>query len=157
MILEGRFILNPGPHEEVVENTIVQDGAERFLRSLFRGEAVLPSTYYVGLTLAAYTFTTATLALIAAGEPVGSGYARQAANRDTTDWTVEFINNAYRARTKTLVFGATSGYSYSRMFLCNASSGTTGQVFALSRNTPAPRAVISGQGPSLAYELWLRG
>lgn len=156
--VEGVYVLNPGtPFEERIRNTLVGDGAEAMLKSMFRGESTLPATYYLGLTNASYTFASATLTAIAAGEPSGNGYARQALNKDTTDWAVASVNNQWRAQSKTVTFTATGTWTpnWTRMFLCNAASGTSGIVFSLSGARSA-QTVQSGQGPTLRFEFWLR-
>lgn len=156
----GNFIINEGQaDEEHVRNTIVSDGAQRYLQALFQAGATLPANFYVGLTNATYTFDTATLALIAAGEPVGNGYARQAAVRNGSDWDVSEIGGFWRAKSKQLVFTASADWTaaWSRMFLCNLVSGTGGNVFALSAPTVAPRVVLNGAPPTVSYEFWVRG
>lgn len=160
MNMEGFFIFDQGnPEERWVKNTIVAKGAEFFLRTLFRGETVLPATYYVGMTNSAYAFDTATLAAMAAGEPTNGGYVRQAANQDTTDWDVVVINNVYYAQSKSLVFPATADWNkvVSRAFLCDAETGTAGNVFAVSGADPLPKTILDGVGITLSYVLRLRG
>lgn len=147
-----------GPH--YVKNTLVANGANWFLRTMFRGEAVLPATYYLGLTNASYTFDGATLAGLAAGEPVANGYARQALNKNTTDWTVQEVNGIYQALSKMCSFTCTTApwtVQWLRMFLCDASAGTSGNVIAVSGPAPAPRNVIVGGGPEIQYAFYLRG
>ncbi|HMD82453.1 MAG TPA: hypothetical protein VKE92_14150 [Anaerolineales bacterium] len=156
----GCFVLidpKTGRELEEIANTIVGDGADAFLRSLFRGEATAPATYYLGLTNASYTFASATLTAIAAGEPSGNGYARQALVKNTSDWAVSAVNNQYKAESISVTFTASGTWSpnWTRMFLCNASSGTSGIVFALSGARSA-QVVQSGQGPTLKYRFWLR-
>lgn len=146
--------------ELAIKNTLVEKGAEWFLRTMFRGESVLPSTYYMGLTNAAYTFDTATLASIAAGEPVGNGYARQALNKNTTDWTVQEVNGVLQALSKMVTFACTGSpwtVAWVSAFLCDAASGTSGNVISVSGPAPAPRTVGVGFGPSLQYQYYLRG
>lgn len=153
----GCFILNPGkPNEERVPNTIVGAGAEAFLRALFRDEATTPATYYLGLTNSAYTFSSV-LADVDDGEPSGNGYARQALNKDTTDWAVAAVGGQWRARSISVTFTASGTWSpnWTRMFIASAASGGVGTLFALSGARSA-QTVESGQGPTLAYEFWLR-
>lgn len=143
-----------------IKNTLVAQGAQWFLRTMFRGEAVLPATYYLGLTNSSYTFDTATLALMAAGEPVANGYARQALNKNTTDWTVQEVNGVYQALSKIVTFTCTTApwtVNWLRMFLCDAAAGTAGNVVAVSGPAPAARVVNVGAGPSIQYQFYLRG
>lgn len=134
-------------------------GSTLIFRSVFRGEAVLPAIWYLGLTNASYTFDGVTLAELAAGEPVGNGYARQVLNQDTSDWTISEVNGVIQVQSKTVIFTASANWdkSYSRMFLCDASAGTAGIVYAVSGPTPAPRTVLLGAGPSVSYQFFLRG
>lgn len=156
----GIFEINKSREDAVIiNNTIVSDGAQRYLQNLFQAGATLPGTFYIGLTNASYTFDTASLAAVAAGEPVGNGYARQAAVRNTSDWDVSEIGGFWRAKSKQLVYTASADWTnpWSRAFLCNAASGTSGNVFALSGPTVAPRVVLNGAPPSISYEFWVRG
>lgn len=141
------------------KNTLVANGASWFLRTVFRGEAVLPATYYLGLTNAGYTFDGATLAALAAGEPVGNGYARQALVKNTTDWTVQEVNGVMQALSKIATFTASADWTaqWLRMFICDASAGTVGNVVSVSGPAPALRTVLNGQGPSVRYSYYLRG
>lgn len=160
MKTEGIFTINPGtPREFQLRNTLVSDGASYFLRTLFRGEAVLPANFYIGLTNANPGFDLSTLAAIAGGEPnVAQGYARQPAVRNTSDWVVTEINGAWRARSKLVTFTASGTYSidWVRMFICNAASGTSGNVFALSNPAVVPNHVTVGLGPPVRYDFWMR-
>lgn len=154
----GCFILNPGTPQEIrVPNTIVEDGADKILRSVCRGEATLPAAFYMGLTNAAYEFDDADLDDIEAGEPVGNGYARQVLTRNTTDWNAPSLeNNAMRCVSKSVTFTASAEWNvaWTRMFLANVASGA-GNVFALS-GALSPQTVLAGAGPTLRYELWCR-
>lgn len=141
-------------------NTIIGQGASLMLRAIFRGEAVLPADYYIGLTNVNVAFSDAVALATAAGaEPSGHGYARQAAAQDTTDWTVEVVNGIYRARSKSVAFTASSDWAtpWSRMFVCDASSGTTGNVFAISGPLSSPANVLNGAGPTVEYIFNIEG
>lgn len=154
----GVFVLNPGtPQELRVPNTIVEDGASRILRSVFRAEATLPAAFYLGLTNADYDFDDADLTDIEVGEPVGNGYARQTLTRDTTDWALPTLeNNAFRVVSKSVTFTASSAWdkTWTRMFLANVAMGA-GNVFALS-GVLSPQTVLAGAGPTLRWEMWCR-
>lgn len=157
----GVFVLNPDTPQEIrIPNTIVEDGAQRFLQSLFRAEATLPASFFIGLTKASYAFDDADLAVIgsASNEPVGNGYARQTVTRNTTDWGAPTLeNNAYRIQSKAVTFVASSAWNipWTRMFLCNVVSGVVGNVFALSGALPS-QTVLAGAGPTVRYEFWMR-
>lgn len=150
----------PGGEKIELKNTLVANGASWFLRTIFRGEAVLPATYYLGLTNAAYSFDGTTLASLAAGEPVANGYARQALVKNTTDWTVQEVNGVMQALSKIVNFTCTTApwtIDWLRMFICDASAGTSGNVISVSGPAPGPRHVIVGAGPAIDYAYYLRG
>jgi hypothetical protein len=150
----GEFVHNG----VVIPNTIVGEGMALLLRAVFRGEAVLPTNYYLGLTNVAAGYGDS-LATVAAGEPVGNGYARQPLVKSTSGWTVEQVNGFYRARSVVANFTASANYdkTYSRLFLCDVVSGTGGKLWAVSGPTPSPVQVLSGIGPSAAYILNIQG
>lgn len=154
----GRFILNPGePDEQVTPNAILTDGVEYFLRTVFRGEAILPANYYIGLTSAAGDFNV-TFATIAAGEPVGNGYARQAAARGTVDWTVTKVGNTWKAASKLVTFTSTGVYTvdWKRLFLSDQAAGSAGKIFALGNPLLVPQHTINADNPKAVYEFWMR-
>lgn len=142
----------------IIPNLIADQGAVLMLRNFFRGEAVLPANYYLGLTSAMLDFDSV-LADAAAGEIAGNGYARQALNRGTGAWTVETVNSTRRARSSVANFTASADWSstYRRMFLCDASAGTAGNLIAASGPTDAPVQVLSGFGPAVAYLFNIQG
>lgn len=154
-------ILHPGREPLEIKNTLVKTGAEWILRDIFRNETGLwPANMYMGLTNAGYSFDGTTLAALAAGEPVGNGYARQLITRAGADWTVQEVNGAMQALSKLVTFtcaGAPWTVNYVRAFLCDAAAGAVGNVMAVSGATPAPVATVVGAGPSTRYEFWLRG
>lgn len=158
-MLEGCFFVNPGtPQELRLPNTIVGEGAEVFLKALFRGEAVTPATYYIGLTNTIYAFDSV-IADLSGDEPAGNGYARQPAVKNTSDWTVVEENGVWQARSKPVTFNASADWNipWSRMFLCSVVSGNSGKLFAVSRNAPTPITILSGLGPQVSYRISIRG
>ena len=149
-----------GVSPRYAKNTLVQFGANAFLRDIFRKETtLLPDIYYLGLTNASYTFDGTTLAGLHAGEPVGNGYARQAIDRNTTDWTVQEVNGVEQVLSKICTFVASADWTQTwlRMFLCDASAGTVGNVISLSGPAPAARTVLNGNGPEIQYTYFMRG
>lgn len=158
-LLGGSFVFNPGPNEVVVKNTVVTKGAEYYLRTLFRNENILPANFYMGLTNSDYTFASV-LADVAAGEnTIGvNGYARGVIARDTVDFTVTQVNGLWQARSKTITFTASANWAktWNKAFLANVASGA-GLLFAVSGPAPAAQTVLSGDGPSMAYQYIFRG
>lgn len=161
MEVEGIYTINPGTDKEFsLKNALVSDGAEYFLRTIFRGEAILPATYYIGLTNVNPGFAGSSLVAVNAGEPaVAHGYARQAAVKNTVDWTVTFVNGAWRAQSKVVTFTVSSDYvtSWNRLFLCNVNAGTGGLVFSLSGPAPALILPLLADGNFTAqFSFWMR-
>jgi hypothetical protein len=154
----GQFTFYKKGSPLVVPNTVVKDGAELFLQTLFQAQAVLPASFWLGLTNVDYTYDDAVLSDIAAGEPVGNGYARQELVRGTGDWDVSEVNSLMRARSKIVEFTASANWdkAWNRMFLCSVETGTAGVIFAFSAKTEDDQTVVSGDGPALRYEFWNR-
>lgn len=150
---KGTFVHNG----EEIDNTIVGEGWQLMLQSMFQAGAVLPTNFYLGLTSANLNYNSV-LADATAGEPVGNGYARQPLVRSGSGWTVELVNGLYRARSANVTFTASANWAstYSRMFLANVVSGA-GKLFAASGPSPSPISVLSGAGPVCSYILNLQG
>lgn len=162
MKIHGQFILNPGtPQELILPNTMTSVGSQMMYQSTFQATA-LAATFYLGLVNnPLFDWANSTIANLTGGglEPVGNGYARQAVTRNGTDWTVSFVNNLAKVRSKNLVFTASANWNvpWQRMFLCDVSSGTSGNLFAVSRKVlNAPLTVLSGAGPTMAWEQYMR-
>lgn len=140
-------------------NTLLRTGATWMLQTVFQGLAVTPVTYYLGLTSAGYSWTS-TLAALAAGEPVGNGYARQALTKNNVDFTVQEVNGVMQVISKLVTFtcaGAQWTQNWQRGFICDAAAGTVGDVVAVSGPAPTARVVGVGQGPTMQYTGYLRG
>lgn len=155
----GYFIEHVGEHKFFRKNTLVRTGAEWMLKTFFQGAAVTPATYYMGLTSAGYAWDS-TLAALAAGEPVGNGYARQALTKNNVDWTVQEVNGVMQVLSKLVTFtcaGANWTQNWQRAFLCDAAAGTVGNLVAVSGPAPAPRVVTPGNGPTEQYTFYIRG
>jgi len=158
MLVEGRFILNPRSEKrQVIRNRIVSEGGLLFLRSLFRGEDVLPVSFYLGLTNSPYNSDTV-LADIEPGEPVGNGYARQELTRDVDHWTVSEVNGLLRAQSEIVTFTASAdwNHTWNRMFLTDVLQENPGSLFALSGPTDGSQVTHTGDNPEVQYEYWLR-
>lgn len=157
----GHFLhIVDGKKKRELKNTLTETGASFFLRDIFRDETTLIATsLYIGLTNAPYTFDNCTLAAMAAGEPVGNDYARQLVHRNTSDWTVQEVNGVVQALSKELTFsctGAPWSVNWTRAFLCDAASGTSGNVLAVSGPAPSPIQTLVGAGPNIQYQYYLR-
>lgn len=143
----------------IIPNTICRAGAEAFGKQLFQADdADMPVDFYIGLTNASLDFDS-DLTDAAATEISGNGYARQPLTRDNTDWTIEEINGVIRARSAQVTFTASANWStlWSRAFITDVVSGTSGLLFCASGPTPAPVQTLSGLGPPVDYRFNLNG
>lgn len=132
--------------EELNIPNMLQDEGELFiLEVVFTQGASVPAAYYLGLDDRPTLTETDTLATVAATEPVGDGYARQAVNSDAVDWTITQDAGDYQAASKTVTFTAAGGTigPVKNLFLCNVASGTVGSLIAsveLSQQRTMPNA-----------------
>lgn len=156
--MHGRFILPS--LGLVLPNMVVDAGEESFLKMIFRADVTDVASggnFYIGLVkdTPAETDTLATLT----GEPSATnGYARIAVERDATGWpTIDQPTTSFRAVSKEVLFQASGGPigPFTRIFLCNAASGTSGILFAVSAALPADRYIVDGEGFPVRYEFYL--
>lgn len=146
---------------QIVPNTVVDEGEEAFLKMMLQAsnaDVSAGGNFYAGLCSgsAADTLTLATLS----GEPTATnGYARQAIERNGTGWpTIGTVNGAFRGLSKQVTFAASGGdfsASYTRLFLCNVSSGTSGLLFAISGALSVAELITDGNSRAVQYELFL--
>lgn len=159
--LQGGYFVEHVQDKHILhKNTLVQYGAQSMLEAVFQGATPFAATWYLGLTNVSYTFDEAALlAALHAGEPAGHGYARIAINQDNVDWTISEVNGVMQTLSKICTFTASSDWDkqWLRMFLCDAVSGTSGNVISVSGPAPASRTVLNGAGPSMQYAYYLRG
>lgn len=161
--MRGQFVFWPDSDREVVvPNNILDEGEEAFLKMIAQahtGDVNAGANYYVGLMGDTWAEDT-TLATLA-GEPSNAGgYARKAVARNSTGWpTIGVVNGIWRAATLLLTW-APSGADFSvavrRAFLCNASSGTVGKLFAVSGALPSELEMEDGSSYPMRYELYAR-
>lgn len=152
-MMRGEFHFCHNDRLEEIKNTICKDGANMFGQLLFQNTAFTNGTaLYLGLTNSALDFNS-DLTDAAADEISGHGYARQSLTRNSDNWTVELVNGIYRARSASVTFTASDDWSspYSRAFLCDVSSGTSGKLIAASGPTASPISILSGLGPVVSY------
>lgn len=158
MSLRGRYILIFEDQEPIVlENTIVQEGAEQFFKELLNAAAAAP--LHLGLCNQVPN-PTDTLADIVTEPTIGvNGYARVPLLRNTTDWPlIATSNNETSATTKVVTFTATGGSfdePYSRLFMCNVLTGFTGLLFSFSAALPLPVTQADGTSFNVQYQLYL--
>ena len=157
--MRGFLVLNPDtPEEYRVENRICDEGVNLFLKHIFQDDDDIGATLYLGLMGADYDVTDG-LADIT-GEPTHNtnGYARAALTRDGTDFpSIALVNGVYRVQSKLLTFTASGGdfdESVWRAFLCNAASGTTGELIAVTGAFSAARTITTTTPLPVRYEYW---
>jgi len=91
----------------MVKNALVDQGEQLILDTIFRNQAIT-SQFFVGLANDVISETDGLSDI--AGEPGGNGYARQALNRDLTDWPILVLHEGdYRTESKEVVFAASGG------------------------------------------------
>lgn len=141
-----------------IKNLLLKQGAQRTLQVTYQAAAATPASYYMGLTNVTENWNS-TLADLAAGEPVGNGYARQAIAKNNVDWTVQEVNGFMQALSKIVTFTASANWDkqWNRMFITDQAAGTAGYVWSVSGPAPSLRTVLTGAGPSCQYEYFLRG
>jgi hypothetical protein len=145
--LEARFGRTPELDMLVAEaqtwqhNALLDDGENNMLDVYFRSNAA-PASFYFALvnSTPAETITMATLS----GEVTGTGYARIAVARNTTDWAAPTLSTDYSTTsvTKTFTAGGTWTSAITLMLVTSA-SGTTGLALA-SAALSATRTLVNG-------------
>jgi len=146
---QGRLVWADAGH-----NILHDQGEQFFCQALFTEEATVPENYYLGLDNRTSLAETDTLSSLS-GEPSGNGYSRKAVASNATDFTVSQESGDYQAKTKTVTFTASGGSigPVTKMFLCDAASGTTGKLIA-SRALSQSRTLADGE--SLECSFYIR-
>ena len=166
-MLRGEYWLWPGdldPSEDksvVLPNNLIDEGEESFLKMIVRADVsdvAAGGNFYVGLMGSTFAETT-TLATLA-GEPSSAGtYARQAVARNSSGWpTVEQVSGKFRAVSAQLTFtavGANFDTAFSRTFLCNVASGSSGLLFSVSSPLTSALTVAIGSPLVMQYILYI--
>lgn len=145
-----------------VPNIITDEGEEAFLKMLVRdeqGDVAAGGNFYIGLTTDIGVANDATLASLGGELLSDGGYARKPITRDASGWpSITQVNGIWRARSATVNFAASGddfSAAYTRAFLCNALSGTTGKLFAISGRLETAFLLEDGQNIDVYYELFL--
>lgn len=116
--------------EEEIHNIFHDEGEEYLVKVAFSEELSVPTTHYIGLDSRTTIAEADTLADLVS-EPSGNGYARQSVTTDGTDYTTSQDSGDWQAATKTVTFTASGGSigPVDNCFLCDASTGTTGDLY----------------------------
>jgi hypothetical protein len=122
-------------------HNILHDEGERAILSAYfatgySGYGAPPANLYLGLDNRSSLAESDTLSSLS-GEPSGNGYARQALSTSGTgvsgqDFVILQPGTYYRAESKTVTFSCstTAWSAVSKLFLCTASSGTSGKLIS---------------------------
>jgi len=120
---------------ELPTNGLMDDGEGNILDTYLRAQNT-PTSLYVGLGNNGGTpgIPAETTTLAGITEVAGTGYARIALARNTTDWpTLALDSGDYQATSKTITFTNSGGSAWTAadyLFLTNAASGTSGNNIA---------------------------
>lgn len=152
-----RFFLPEG--EIVIPNTVVDNGEEQFLKAIFQN--VFPiaggGNFYIGLCNQVPADLDV-LGSITTEPNVLNGYARKAITRDATGWpTIDQVNSDKRITSAQVTFTAAGGSfdkSFTRAFLCDVSSGSTGNLFAYSGALSQAITLADTQSFAMQYEFF---
>lgn len=145
--------------ENDIYNILHLEGEERILSSVFLGGPVnntyIPANYYLGLDNRATLSISDTLASLV-GEPSGFGYARQPVS-SSTGFNLIVSTNTVQARSNVTLFSATTNSwgPVSNLFLCNVSSGTSGQLYS-SATLNKSLIVNTGESVSVRFAMTLK-
>lgn len=141
------------------KNGLTSYGATGLCVATFQKTVFGTANWYLGLTSAGYAFDGTTLAALAAGEPVGNGYARQAIVLSNAGWAVSEVNGVVQAQSIICTFTATANWSstWQRAFLCDAAAGGAGNVIAVGGPAAALIQTLNGLPPSFRYTHYVRG
>lgn len=140
---------------------LFDEGEKLFLEILMQGadEHDTPDGWYVGMC-AEPTSVDETLTLADLTEPTGNGYARIKLDRNDVDWpVVDARGNNHRALSKDIQFAASGGdwdVACTRMFLCNVSSGTEGELINMGAPFATPVQLNDTETVGVRYALFVR-
>ena len=154
--MRGQFILGG----KTYPNTIVQEGAEQFIKMLLQNAAIGGGgNFYIGLCGELGIAKDATLVDLSDELGPAGGYARKLVEHSAVGWpTANIVNTQGHGLTKIVNFaasGANFSAAYSRVFLCNVLSGTAGILFSYSAKIDPPVQINDGENQNIQYEFFL--
>lgn len=134
------------------DNALADEGEQQILDVYLRG-ASPPASLYVGLVAGSPTDTT-TLATMT--EVTGTGYARIAIARNTTDWPTLALNSGdFMATSLAKVFTAGGTWTgATNAILTDASSGTAGKFISYAP-LAATRTLVNGDTLTVTHTVKL--
>ena len=109
---------------------LTKTGSKKILEYAL-GNQTQPTTFYIGLSQSNEATLGDDPTLAGINETTGGSYARQSITANLTDWVESTDGNGYwQLTSKLLTFTGAFGGTCLSMFLTDASSGTSGTVFA---------------------------
>lgn len=155
-IWEFRFLDKSGlvVAEYVVQNALANEGERLLLMTTFRSEEE-PAIFYLGLCNDTLVETDTLSDIL--NEPSGSGYSRQAIERNSTGWpTIELSDGDYRLTSKYVTFTASGGDigPVTTAFLAT-SSDNTGKLVAYA-SLPIERTILDGDSAQVRIKIKLK-
>jgi len=157
--MRGQYRLFLPEGEIVLPNTVVDNGESNFLKAIFQNAFPIAGggNFYIGLC-DQVPAETDTLGSITTEVTVGGGYARIPITRDAVGWpTVDSVNGDARIVSKQVTFAASgAGFdkAFTRAFLCDAASGSTGNLFSYSAALTQGVLLAAGSSFPLQYEFF---
>lgn len=165
--MRGQFVLHDKSgllipdRKLILPNTIPNGGEIAYLKMIARADVADVSAggnFYIGMA-DQVPAETDVLADITTEPTSTGGYAREAVTRDATGWPTQTdISGFNYIQTKEVTFaasGADFSRAFSRLFLCNAASGTTGVLFGYSAALSTPLTITDGLSINVVYQLFL--
>lgn len=160
--MRGQYIIrSKNLGKIIVPNRITAEGKDAFLKMLLRADATFVAgggNFYVGLCNQVPDLAD-TLADLTSEPSSAGGYARLPITRDSAGWPdIEVVSEDTVLRSAVMNFaaaGADYSTAFSRLFLCNVLSGTSGILFSYSGPIATPLLITDGNSIDVQYELYL--
>lgn len=159
----GQYVITDRKTGEriTVKNRITTEGKTAFLKMLLRDDATYVAAggnFYIGLCDQVPALAD-TLADLSSEPSAAGGYARAAITRDSSGWpTLEAALEDMVLRSAVITFtasGADFDMPFSRLFMCDVASGTSGTLFSYSGALTTPITILDGESKDVQYELYL--
>lgn len=144
-----------------VPNILVEEGRTSFMKMIMQGNNIdLPAgnNFFVGLCGETGVDAQATLVSISDELSTINGYARQPFARSAAGVpTLDVVNGQAHTRSAIVTFTASGGdFSgpYSRFFVCNVVSGTSGILYSFSAQIVPAIIITNGNSEQIQYDLY---
>jgi hypothetical protein len=149
-----------GEADFILPNLVTDEGEEHFLKAILQN--VFPiaggANFYIGMCNQ-IPADTDLLTDISTEPTATNGYARQAITRDAIGWpTLATVNGHISLQSTTETFTASGGdfsAAFTRLFLTDQLSGTTGDLYSYSGALTTPVTVLATQSFQAKYELFM--